>query len=285
MTRPAWHDASLAAAIARTPLVARRVGAGVAEGRHASRLPGTGLEFAQYRGYQPGDDPRRVDWKLLARSDRLFVREADAETSMHVRLVLDSSRSMAHTEDGVSKFDVARGIVAALAEAAIRHGDVPSLVVAGDTEVVIPPSRDRRQLERIIDTLDRAVARGVLHRPDAAVGALGGHDGMLVAITDWHDPADALRPALERSGVDATLLVLRTAREQDARYGRPVTLEDLETGARLVIDGTAVAVRIAALAARTEEARAAGIDVVALDPTAPVAPPIVRWLAARAGRR
>lgn len=285
MTRPAWHDASLAAALARTPLVARRVGTGVSEGRHASRLPGTGLEFAQYRGYQPGDDPRRVDWKLLARSDRFYVREADAETSMHVRLLLDASGSMAHAENGVSKFDAARAIVAALAEAAIRNGDVPSLVVAGETEAVVPPSRDRRQLERIIDTLDRAVPRGTLGHPDAAVNALGGNDGMLVAITDWHDPADTLRPALERSGLDATLLVLRTALEQDAGYGRAVTLEDLETGERVVMDGAAVAVRAAVLARRTQAARGNGIDVVTLDPTTPIAPSLTRWLAARAGRR
>ncbi len=287
MSRPAWHDAALAHALAAQPITARRVGTGVAEGRHASRLPGTGLEFAQYRGYQPGDDLRHVDWKLMARSDRLFVREADAETALPVRLLLDASASMAHTEDGIVKFDAARQIVAALAENAVRHGDLPSLVIVGDNPMVVPPSRDRRQLERIIDALDRVRPSGRLGvSVDGAIGAVGGgQGGVVIAVTDWHDPADLLRPALERSGIDTTLLVLRTPRERDMRYGDAVTLEDLETGERVVVTDEARHARAALLEQRIDLARRGGIDVAVIDSVAPLAPALSSWLAARAGRR
>ena len=286
MIRPAWHDAALAASLARTPLVSRRLGSGVADGRHASRLPGTGLEFAQYRGYQPGDDLRRVDWKLLARSDRFFVREADAETALPVRFILDASGSMAHEEDGVRKVDVARRIVAALAASAVANGDVPSLAIVGEGETIVPPSRDRRQLERIVDALDRSAPAGSLSpRVAAAIAALGGGaDGLLIGVTDWHDPADLLRPSLEHSGIEATLIVLRTPREQDVRYGVPVTLEDLETGEQVVVSGEANRHRAEVFRTRSEVARRGGTDVLLLDPLVPVQQPLLDWLASRAGR-
>ncbi|MBA2292781.1 MAG: DUF58 domain-containing protein [Gemmatimonadales bacterium] len=287
MTRPAWHDAALAAALAQLPIGARRVGAGVAEGRHASRLPGTGLEFAQYRGYQPGDDLRHVDWKLLARSDRLYVREADAETAIPIRFLLDATASMAHTEDGIVKFDAARRIVAALAECAVRQGDLPSLAVLSHVGGTVPPSRDRRQADRIIDALDRAAPAGSFPaRVETAIAATGGgRDGALVLVTDWHDPDDVLRPALERSGLDCTIVVLRTPRERDVAYGEPVTLEDLETGEQVVVDDDARHVRNARLEVETEAARRGGIDVVMVDCQSPLAPALAGWLAGRVGRR
>ena len=286
MNRPAWRDAALAASLARIPLVARRVGSGVAEGRHVSRLPGSGLEFAQYRGYQPGDDPRRVDWKLLARSDRFFVREADAETTMSIRFLLDASASMGHEESGTVKHDVARTIVAALVEAIARNGDIPSLGIVGGGNHVVPPSRDRRQVDRVIDALDRTHPQGPTGDPAASLVALGGGtEGMVLAVTDWHDTDDSWQLALERSGLDATLMVLRTAREQDVAYGRAVTLQDLESGARVTVDGVAQDLRGRTLTARLAAAERAGIDVVVLDPTQPLEHHLLSWLARRAGRR
>ena len=286
MSRPAWHDAALAASLARIPLVTRRVGSGVTEGRHASRLPGAGMEFAQYRGYQPGDDPRRVDWKLLARSDRLFVREADAETALPVRLVLDATGSMAHEEGGVVKFDAARAVVAALAEAAVRNGDIPSLGILGDEQVIVPPSRDTRQVERIIHALEHARAHGSTSSMASLVdGFVRGSDGIVVVVTDWHDPADSIRPALERTGIDTTLIVLRTPREHDIQYGRPLVLEDLESGERVTVDGGLADGRAQVIAARIAAARRAGIDVVMVDPLQPLASRLAAWLAERAGRR
>lgn len=280
---PRWFTPALADALQGLSLPARRAIAGRGDGRHPSRLPGTGLEFAQFRGYQPGDDPRRVDWKLLARSDRFFVREADAETALPLRVLVDASRSMAHTEDGVAKFDIARLVAASLALVAIRQGDTPSVaLLPGD---MVPASRDARQLDRVLHLLDRAAPTGELPaRIDVAFG--GGHarDGLLLVITDGHDPERHLLRAVERSGLDATFLVLRTAREGDLDYGEPVVLEDLESGAMLTIEAGAHHRRAEADAAYREAAKHAGIDWVALDPAAPLAPPLRQWLAARAGR-
>lgn len=88
-------DPRTLAALGDLTLAARTVVDGFMYGVHPSRTPGAGLEFSQYRSYQPGDDVRRVDWKLFARSDRYFLRDAETDTSVAVRLVLDASESMA----------------------------------------------------------------------------------------------------------------------------------------------------------------------------------------------
>lgn len=283
MTRLRWDDPALAAALADLPLAPRRAAPARAEGRHATRFPGSGHEFAQYRGYQPGDDLRRVDWKLLARSDRFYVREADAETALPVRIVVDASASMAHAEGGRSKWDAARALTAALARVAIRQGDVPALaIVGGGTPVLVPGSHDRRQMDRILDALAHAEPQSVLGaRLGTAMMALGA--GPLLIITDAHDPA-ANVPAAIPPGEDATLLVLRSARERDIAYGEPVTLEDLETGQRVTVRDGLAHQRAEAFAAWTAAARGVGAMVVPLDPFAPMAPPLRHWLAARAGR-
>src|SRR5512146_3511293 len=106
------HPSALAA-IRDLPLVARTVVDGFMYGAHHSRMPGAGLEFSQYRSYQPGDDLRRVDWKLFARSDRYFLRDAETDTSVTVRLILDASESMAEESNGLSKLAYGRMLVAA----------------------------------------------------------------------------------------------------------------------------------------------------------------------------
>ena len=285
MKRPAWYNAGLVAEIADLPLATRPVVTGSAAGRHPSRLPGAGLEFAQYRGYQPGDDIRRVDWKLLARSDRLYVREADAETALPVVLVLDASASMDHVEAGVRKFDVARAIVAALASNAVRHGDFPALVVLGAGGQSIPPSRDHRQLERIVDALDRARPEGSWQSRDANRLTEFGHTSALIAVSDGHDPGDAFLEASSRATNDVTLMMLRAPRENDLDYGRTVTLEDLETGARVTLTPGLAHQRQQADQRWKERAARAGITLVGLDPTAPIGPPLRDYLGARTGRR
>src|SRR6185436_8854443 len=139
------------AALRDLELAARTVVDGFMYGVHPSRLPGAGLEFSQYRSYQPGDDPRRVDWKLFARSDRYFVREAEIETSVTVRLLVDASESMAYEEDGVSKFDYVRFAAAALGMLAHRQGDAVGLWAIRDGKIeVTPPRRHHHQLHQLL---------------------------------------------------------------------------------------------------------------------------------------
>ena len=153
---PAVLDPHLLAATRGLSLAARHLASGLLAGSHASRRVGLAREFSQYRAYQPGDDPRHIDWKLYARSDRYFVRESDVETAVTVRVILDATASMQHVDTtgpaaGRRKFDFARLLAAALAYLAQAQGDQVGLHVVADEQVIsVPPGQQRQPFERIV---------------------------------------------------------------------------------------------------------------------------------------
>ncbi|GAA0715795.1 hypothetical protein GCM10009105_21500 [Dokdonella soli] len=151
-------------------LVARSGAGGDGLGQHASRSRGAGLEFAQYRAYEPGDEPRRIDWKLYARSDRYFVREAERDSPLTVWLILDATASM-HQSDvarkDFSKLDAAKALAACVIELAVRQGDRFGVIaLGGDAPLALPASAGARQRDRCLLELARLRCAGGW--PDAA---------------------------------------------------------------------------------------------------------------------
>ncbi|RYZ81461.1 MAG: DUF58 domain-containing protein, partial [Moraxellaceae bacterium] len=102
---------------------------GFMNGINKSTIKGPGLEFSQYRSYQPGDDLRTLDWKMFARSDRYYIRESEVETSISVRFVIDASASMNHSDGDFTKMDYVRYLTACLAYLANLQGDATGLFV------------------------------------------------------------------------------------------------------------------------------------------------------------
>src|ERR1700755_2939460 len=102
-------------AIRNLALAARTTVDGFMAGINKSSVKGPGLEFSQYRSYQPGDDLRWLDWKLVARTDRYYIRESELETSISVRLLVDASKSMDHRDGAYTKMEFARHLAGALA--------------------------------------------------------------------------------------------------------------------------------------------------------------------------
>ncbi|WP_313704465.1 DUF58 domain-containing protein [Massilia sp.] len=151
-------------------LVIRHVLAGLGQGIHAGRERGAGVEFSEYRAYAPGDEWRRVDWKLLARADRYYVREAERDSHVAVWLVLDASASMmepSRSIPGLDKLAYARTLLGCVAAIAQRQGDAFGLVVlSGGRAHLVPAARGPRQLQRVLARLNAAKAEGEL--PDAA---------------------------------------------------------------------------------------------------------------------
>ena len=92
-------------------------------GHHKSPYRGSSVEFAEYRKYVPGDDPRLLDWRVLARTDRYYIREFEADTNLRCYIVLDCSKSMTFGEKGIRKFDYARKIAATLSYLLVHQGD------------------------------------------------------------------------------------------------------------------------------------------------------------------
>lgn len=254
----ALDPASLVAA-GDLSLIARIVLDGFMFGAHPSRLQGSGVEFSQYRSYMPGDDPRRLDWRLFARSDRYYIRESEADTSVTVRIVLDTSESMRHEEGGVSKLTCARMLAATLALLAYRQGDAFSVVTAGAGRgEASRPDRGRAQLNRVLHELERVEASGAWPSWDRLQVPLLGGTGRTLAIvlSDLHERGGEIRGAIRRLAVlrhDVRVARILGRAEAEFNYSGAVTFEELETGVRLEVDTAATRSRY--LAAYAQEAR------------------------------
>ena len=227
-------------------IVARTIVDGFMYGVHPSRTRGAGLEFSQYRSYEPGDDLRRLDWKLYGRSDRYFVRESETETSLTVRLVLDASRSMAHEEDGLTKFEYARMATAALALLAERQGDAVGLVVLRNERLVtLPPQRGHQHLQRLLHRLTLLEPDGRVPPWREAEHAIsdGSGRGLTIVISDFHEHEHELLDLVRRVAVlghETLVIHLMGRKERDFAWEGAVSFEDLETGERIDVEAAAV---------------------------------------------
>lgn len=272
MVNPPSHpllDPAVLARIGDLSLAARMIVDGTMFGAHRSRMPGAGLEFSQFRSYQAGDDLRRVDWKLFARSDRYFVRESETETSVLVRLVVDASGSMgeplrqAGGDRTATVLDYARLLAAALALVAVRQGDAVALVsLAGHRTVAIPPQHGPQQLRRVLGGLGALTAAGrwpAWNRIEPLLlgGAAGARRGITILLTDGREHGDEIGAAAARlAAVRHDLLVVQLVgpAEEAFPFEGPVACEDLETGKRIEVD--AAAARPSYLEGLREEERA-----------------------------
>ena len=221
---------STSALIAQTSdldLIIRHVLAGLGHGLHAGAERGAGVEFSEYRAYAPGDEWRRVDWKLMARADRYYVREAERDSHVALWLWLDASASMAEPSRSVAALDklwYARTILACIAAIAQRQGDAFGLVVCGGERVrFTPAARGPRQLHRILAQLTQVKAVGCL--PSAAALGASLHfarsPSLIFAASDfldWPSPQSEALLRLRRMRHDVRALCLHTEAERDASF-------------------------------------------------------------------
>lgn len=169
---------------------ARRTVPATMTGLHPSRLRGSSPEFTEFRPYRQGDDPRRIDWKLLARSDRTYIRLTDDRATLPTLIAVDGSASMAFPEQGVSKWKMAMQLAVGLAALAHAAADPVGLVVATGEGVRRMEPRSRRGiLAEIIASLTEAEPRG---RTDLALALSGVRAPRLLIIGDFLDGEEAL---------------------------------------------------------------------------------------------
>ena len=133
---------------------ARSVVRGGIPGAHTSRLRGISAEFSEYRPYRQGDDPRRVDWKLFARSDRAYIRQSNDRAILPTMVVLDGSASMAFPVDALGKWRFAAQVAVGLAAVARNAGDPVGIAAAGiDDPVMLPPRARRTAIQEMVRTV------------------------------------------------------------------------------------------------------------------------------------
>lgn len=241
-------DPAVVAAIDDLELAARLIVEGARSGTHRSPFHGFSNEFSQYRAYRPGDDLKYLDWKVLARTDRLYTRQFRETTNMSVVLVVDTSASMAYPvggDSGPSKFRYAIIMAAALAHLIIGQGDAVGLMTMQGERLVYVPARGGRghlrvllaQLERLTPSAVWDPARVVTRAAD-----LLRRRGVILAISDFYDNEEATRVELRRvmrRGHDVTVLQIVSRDEVELPFTSDIEFEDLESGARVIVDARA----------------------------------------------
>lgn len=238
---------AVVAAVDDLELAARVVVEGLRAGGHRSPFHGYSAEFQQHRPYRAGDDLKYLDWKLLARTDRLYSKQFRETTSMSAMIVIDASASMAFPEAGLSKFRYASIVAAALAYLIATQGDAVGLMtMANGTLSYMPARAGRPHLRSVIARLDRTAPAGMWDpaRTISRGAELLKRRGMMIVISDFYDAEDATRREMRRvarRGHDVSMLQVMSAEEMSFPYSGSVEVEELESGRRRLVDAGAAA--------------------------------------------
>ncbi|HUF25492.1 MAG TPA: DUF58 domain-containing protein [Gemmatimonadaceae bacterium] len=233
-------DPKTLARIGNLELLARTVVEGFLNGLHRSPHLGASMDFAEHRAYMPGDDIRRIDWKLFARSDRYFIKEFEADTNTNFLVLLDVSASMGFAGPGsISKLDYAKYLAACLSYFSSHQRDRVGMVTF-DNDVVdyVPPSA--KHLNIVLHTLDRLKAggKGELERPLRKISESVRRRSMLVLISDlYHEPEDVLRAIAHLRGKGNDLIVFHVLdrAELEFPFDTASQFEDVESGEKLPV--------------------------------------------------
>jgi uncharacterized protein (DUF58 family) len=269
--------------------VGRRV-AGMLAGDYRSSHYGDGVELAQVRPYEPGDDVRKMEWNVTARTAVPHVRINLAERVLVTWLVLDTSPSMHFGTAERRKADVADGVAIATGHIATRRGNRLGVTTFGDRNpTTLPPAQGRHGLVGLLAALQREPEQehvGPTSLGDALrrTGAMARQRGIVVVVSDFRGPLDWRKPLLELMSRHEVLAVeIRDPREQELPDIGEVWLVDPETGRQIRVD-----TRDASLRARFATAAAEERSGVARVLTALAVPHVVLstsgdWLRAYAG--
>jgi uncharacterized protein (DUF58 family) len=283
-------DPKVLARIGNLELVARSVVDGFINGLHRSPYFGASVDFAEHRGYVPGDDIRRVDWRLYARTDRYYIKEYEADSNSNFAVLLDVSRSMGFGSEGLTKLDYARMLAGCLTYLVHRQRDRVGLV-AFDSDIVefVPPSA--KHMDTTLHVLDRLkpARPGSLREPMNKIAEHFGRRGLLVLISDLYEEPDALLEAigpLRFRGHDMIVFHVMDRAELDFEYADPSAFEDLESGEQIPIVPEALAGQYrelvqAHITGLTERFSANRIDYTLVNTSAPLDHALFSYLSTR----
>lgn len=253
----ARFDAKLLGTLDSLDMKARYVVEGFVTGMHESPFHGFSVEFSEYREYEPGDDLRHVDWKVFARSDRLYVKQYMQETNVRMYILCDTSRSMAYRGAAAwgSKLEASQVLSAALTRIMLQQNDAVGMLAmtpAGDAPDFIRPSQKPSQFGLMLRHLDRLQAAGdgrlsVDRSGDGRLGEgrlaallqhaarLAHRRSMIILFTDLLEPAEQLTDALRElrfGGHEVLIFQVLDRDEIEFPFTESGVFEDLESGRR-----------------------------------------------------
>lgn len=227
-------DPNVLGKIANLELLARTVVEGFISGLHRSPYLGRSVDFAEHRPYMPGDDIRRIDWRLFARTDRFYLKEFEADTNTDFTLLLDVSRSMHFSSGGLTKLDYARYLGACLTYFSHKQRDRVGMVTF-DEEIIdfVPPRA--KHLEVVLSTIDAVRPGGTssLQRPMFQVAEAMHRRGIIVLVSDLYEEPDAILDAIKAlryKGNDLIVFHILDRAEIRFPFDESANYRDLETG-------------------------------------------------------
>jgi uncharacterized protein (DUF58 family) len=223
-------------------LRARVVVQGFWNGLHRSPYHGFSVEFTEYRQYTPGDDPRYVDWKLYARSDRYFIKKFEDETNLRCQLLVDCSKSMGYGSLGYTKSDYANTLAASLGYFLFQQGDAVGALTFDDAVRDYLPARNRpghlRQLMLALEKASVGTATDLI-APLKRVAEITRRRGLLVLISDLLAPVELLETSLATltaTGHEVVLFHVLDPAEVTFSFDKASLFRDVESNRELYID-------------------------------------------------
>ena len=230
------------------PLIAKTVADGFLHGHQQSHQRGVGIEFSQYRQYEPGDPLSRIDWKLFARSDRYFVREAERESEITMWFVLDASASMQQVSDVMpdswNKFEYAQHLVATLAYIGQKQGDnIGFLAVAGERQVLLPPGSGERHWHRLLKlliNLQSADSFPEIAWMKSAINRLQ-KNCLVFLISDFYQLSNEIDEFVSQVAAghnEVVALQLQCEDEKSFPFKGAIRFEDLETKEQVLVSAS-----------------------------------------------
>ena len=282
-------DPVVLAKIGNLEFIAKTVVDGLINGTHRSPFFGASVDFAEHRGYVAGDDIRRVDWRVFARTDKYYIKEFEADSNANFTVLLDISKSMGFG-DRISKLDYGKTLAACLAYLANAQRDRVGLVTFDEGVVDhIPPSA--KHLDVVLHTLDRSKPQrqGRLVEPVRKLAEHFGRRGIVVLISDFYaeleEVFEAVGPIRFR-GNDVVLFHVMDPREIDFSFAEPSSFEDMESGDQIPVVPAKLAADYRALVEAhiqtlTQEATRKQVDYMLLNTSMPLDFALFRFLSMR----
>jgi uncharacterized protein (DUF58 family) len=218
-----------------------RVVEGVLAGLHRSPRHGESVDFAEHKEYSPGDDPRRLDWRLLGRSDRYYVKKYEAEVNLKAMLALDLSASMGYGSGSFTKATYAALLLASLATILLRQGDAVGLSLQfGSRPIYIPPRGRPDHLNDIVGAIEAAHPMGPTRLREVASRYIEsiGQRGMLVLFSDLFDPDPEMFASLKMlaaRGHEVLVFHVLDGDEIDFPFEDPAVFESMEDERSLLV--------------------------------------------------
>lgn len=294
--RKKYFDSELVGRLSRLELMAKRVVDGFLAGKNRSSRHGFSVEFVEHREYAPGDDLRHLDWKVLGRMNRYYIKRYEEETNITACILLDSSASMTYGSGAMTKFECGAFAAAALAYLLNRQRDAVGISFFDDElRHYVPPSAKRVALTQVASQLEGArpsgkttfdtVARQLAHRLP--------HRSLVIVLSDLFVSVDSLSSGLkllEHLGHDVIVLQTLDKDELEFPFRSNVLFRGLEDGRELLVEPARIRKQyLRAFEGFLEAVRrvteASAFDYFRISSDEPLAPALASALAARTRRR